>query len=167
MTNKLVVRFIAAPDLLSRIIMWLTNSLWCHCEILSRDGTGWVGAHAWTGVQKRPLDWIKPSRERCYAIPLHAKNYKAAHDWLEAQLGLPYDYTGCLGILLHYRIHSKKGRDCSNLAICAMQQGGLEPLNTLADYNYLITPETLHLSPVFIGMLQTPAQPKRAGAKAR
>lgn len=148
---KLVIRFIAEPDLLSRIIMWLTNSLWCHCEILNRDGTAWIGAHAWTGVQARPLNWVKSSRKRCYAIPVDSSAYHAAQDWLENQVGLPYDYTGCLGILLHCRIHSKRGRDCSNLAIATMQHAGIQPLNTLADYDYLITPEVLHLSPLFIG----------------
>ena len=32
-----------------------------------------------------------------------------------------------------------------------MQQTGLQPLNCLEQFAYLITPETLHLSPVFIG----------------
>jgi hypothetical protein len=160
----LTIRFIYAFDrltirkpmsylsaLVTILIAWWTNSLWIHCEALSRDGKSWTGAHAGTGVQARPLDWIKPIRERTYAIPVPQKAFNAAHDRLESQIGMPYDYLGILGLAIHRRIHNKKARDCSNLMTDFMQHGGLEPLNTLSGYDYLITPETLHLSSLFIG----------------
>ena len=40
----LVIRFINDVDIVSKLITWSTNSLWCHTEALSRDGTTWVGA---------------------------------------------------------------------------------------------------------------------------
>jgi hypothetical protein len=148
----LTIRFIFEPDFVSRLIGWETNSLWCHTEALSRDGQSWIGAHAGTGVQPRPLNYCKPTRERQYAIPVLDRAADAAYTWLESKLGTPYNYADILGLTLHARIGvSEHEVICSALMLQFMQQSGLEPLNCLPQYSSLITPETLHLSPLFIG----------------
>ena len=149
--NRLVIRFIDEPDAFSRAITFVTDSLFCHTECLSRDATGWVGAHAGTGVEKRALDWVKPSRERVYAIPVTLSQYQKAHTWLEMQMGCKYNYLDILGLFFHRRIWSPQRVICSQLMLEFMQEAGLQPLNVLPDYSALITPETLHLSPLFIG----------------
>ena len=148
---RLVIRFIDEPDLISRAITFVTDSLWCHTECLSRDGSGWVGAHAGTGVEKRALDWVRPSRERVYAIPVKPDAFNAAHNFLESQMGCKYNYRDILGLFFHRRIWSPQRVICSQLMLQFMQEAGLQPLNVLPDYSALITPETLHLSPLFIG----------------
>lgn len=149
---NLTIRFIFEPDFVSRLIGWETNSLWCHTEALSRDGQSWIGAHAGTGVQVRPLDYCKPTRERRYAIPVHERAADAAYAWLDGKIGTPYNYTDILGLALHARIGITDHEViCSALMLQFMQQSGLEPLNCLPQYAALITPETLHLSPLFIG----------------
>jgi hypothetical protein len=67
-------------------------------------------------------------------------------------MGTPYNYTDILGLALHTRIGVTDHEViCSALMLQFMQQSGLEPLNCLPQYASLITPETLHLSPLFIG----------------
>jgi len=149
--QSLVIRFIDEPDWVSRAITWTTNSLWCHTEALNRAGTGWTGAHAGPGVETRALNWCKPLRERRYAIPVSAKDYSAAHDFLESQLGIYYDYRDIFGLLIHKRVWSPQRVICSQLMTEFMQHAGLQPLNVLPQFSALITPETLHLSPIFIG----------------
>lgn len=149
--SALVIRFIDTPGFVSSAITWVTSSLWDHTEALSRDGKSWIGAHAGTGVQARPLDWCKPTREARYAIPVPDVDWNKAHTWLESKIGTPYDYKDIVGILLKRRIWSGNRVICSALMTQFMQQAGLEPLNILPEYDALVTPETLHLSPLFIG----------------
>jgi hypothetical protein len=148
---SLTIRFVNEPGIVSRLITFGTNSLWCHTESLSRNGQSWIGAHAKTGVEARPLDWCKPIREAIYSVPVTAKQYEAAMGWLEAKIGTPYDYADIVGLSIHRRIFGKDRLICSALMTEYMMAGGLKPLNVLEQYAYLITPETLHLSPLFIG----------------
>lgn len=149
---NLVIRFIDEPGIVSRLICWQTDSLWCHTEALSRDGQSWIGAHAGTGVQARALDWCKPTREAVYAIPVTDEQYEAAMSWLESKIGTPYNYADIAGLALHARMGADDHRViCSALMTEFLMQAGVQPLNCLERYAYLITPETLHLSPVFIG----------------
>jgi hypothetical protein len=152
MPGEITIRFLMADDIVSRLISWSTDSLWCHTEALSRDGQGWIGAHAGTGVQKRPLDWCAPTREARYALPVPPALYEAAMAWLEAKQGMPYSYEDIVGLALHKRIGvSDHEVICSALMTQFLQQAGHQPLNCLESFSYLITPETLHLSPSFIG----------------
>jgi hypothetical protein len=155
---NLVIRFIDEPDWVSRAITWTTDSLWCHTEAQNRAGTGWTGAHSGTGVETRALNWVKPSRERRYFLPVSAKQFAAAHNFLESQLGQKYNYRDILGLFFHKRIWSPQRVICSQLMLEFMQAAGLQPLNVLADYDAMITPETLHLSPLFIGRTKVPTE---------
>lgn len=149
---NLTIRFIDTPDLVSRLITFTTDSLWCHTESLSRDGKSWIGAHAGTGIQARPLDWCKPIRERRYSIPVTDEQYETAMGWLEEKVGMPYDYTDIVGLAIHKRIGASKSRViCSAAMLEFMMAASLMPLNCQGNFSYLITPEVLHLSPVFIG----------------
>lgn len=149
---SLVIRFISAPDIVSRLIEWTTDSIFCHTEGLSPDGKLWIGAHAHTGVQARPLDWVKPSFERRYAVPVTDAQYAAANKYMTSKVGTPYDYLDIVGLALHKRIGASDHTIiCSAFMLQWLMAAGLYPLNCLEPFAYLITPETLHLSPLFIG----------------
>lgn len=149
---NLIIRFIYEPGIVSKLIAWQTNSLWCHTEALSEDGMQWIGAHARTGVQARPLTWCTPLRERRYRVNVDAASYARAHKWLRSKIGTPYNYEDIAGLALHWRIGFKKRAIiCSALMTDFLNVAGLEPLNVLPKYSYLITPETLHMSKIFIG----------------
>jgi uncharacterized protein YycO len=148
----ITIRFVFEPGLVSKLIGWQTDSLWCHTEALSRDGQSWIGAHAGTGVQARKLNWMKPVREARYAVQVTDEQYDAAMTWLESKIGEPYDYADIVGLALHRRLGASDHEIiCSALMTEFMQNAGIRPLNCLEGYDYLITPETLHLSSVFIG----------------
>jgi hypothetical protein len=147
----LTIRFIGEGDLVSRLIEWATGSLWCHTEGLSRGGCSWIGAHAGSGVALRPLYWVTPRRERRYAIPVSQAAYDNAMTWLESQIGVKYDYLDCIGLAIRKRTWNPRRLICSELMVEFMQAAGLAPLNVLPGFDALITPEVLHLSPIFIG----------------
>jgi len=149
---NLTIRFIAGTDIVSRLIQYATNSLFCHTECLSCDGTAWIGAHSGTGVQARKLDWCKPTLERRYSVPVTPEGYERAMAWLESKVGEKYNYASIIGLALHWRIGASRSEtDCSALMIGLLQLADIQPLNCLEGFNYLITPETLHLSPIFVG----------------
>lgn len=151
MTN-LTIRFIYEPGIVSALIGWETNSLWCHTEVLSRDGKSWIGAHAGTGVQARPLDWANPTREAVYTVPVTDEEANEAYTWLEGQIGKPYSYPDIIGLALHVRVGlNRHAVICSALVLEFLWKASQQPLNVLEGYEALITPETLHLSPIFIG----------------
>lgn len=149
----LTIRFINEPGIVSKLIDWNTDSLWCHTEALSRDGKSWIGAHAGTGVQARSLDWCKkPTRERRYATPVTDMQHETAMSWLESKIGTPYDYADIAGLSLHVRTGASEHEIiCSALMTEFLMQASLLPLNIQEGYTYLVTPEILHLSPLFAG----------------
>jgi hypothetical protein len=149
----LVIRFINGPGIISDIIDWSTNGRYCHTEALSRDGDGWIGAHAGTGVDQRPLDWAKVTRERRYALPVSDDEYDKAMTWLHAHIGVPYDYEDILGLFLHVRIGVHKHEMiCSALmTLFQMQAPEWTPLNIDPDNANLVTPEVLRMSKNYIG----------------
>lgn len=150
--KNLTIRFIDGKDIVSKLITWTTDSLWCHTEALSRDGHSWIGAHAGTGVQARPLDWTVPARERRYEIPVFDAQFDAAHKFLESREGTKYDYMDIVGLAIHKRTGlSEHEIICSALMTQFLQVACIQPLNVLPNFDNLVTPETLHLSPVFLG----------------
>lgn len=160
---KIVVRFIASRSIIGWLIRFGTMSLFEHVEILSRDGQGWVGAHAWTGVEKRPLDWAgKLIRDYRYELEVTETQFKMFHGFVDGMIGTRYNYLLIAGLALHLRwlalwskdrIDWSKGGyvDCSQLVIWALQRAGIQPLNAQMGFDGLVTPETLHLSPILIG----------------
>ena len=62
------IRFVAGGGFVGDSICWVTNSLFQHVEFGTPEGT-WIGAHAGTGIQERPADYAKYSREFVYEVP--------------------------------------------------------------------------------------------------
>jgi hypothetical protein len=125
-----------------------------HCEGLSRDGQSWIGAHAWTGIEARPLDWADKDLlwERRYSIPVTDAQYKLAMAYMEASIGVKYDYRGILGMVLRQRkMYSTDRMDCSQFMCNWLMAAGLFPLNVLPMATWMVSPEMLHLSSLFIG----------------
>ena len=144
------MRFINGDDLIAKGIDWVTSSLWAHVELVT--DTGYLGAHAGSGIQIRPFDYCKPTRERHYAIPCTDEQLAACMAFATEHIGCKYDYSDILGLFLHDRsLHSTTREICSMFVYESAWQGGIMMLNALPTYSHLITPETLHLSPLLIG----------------
>jgi hypothetical protein len=145
------IRFVNSPGFVGSAIDWATNSLFDHTECLSSTG-GWIGAHDDGGVQDRPFNYLDPSREMRYAIPITDEQYAAGVAFDKAKIGTPYNFGDIAGLLFHDRgINTKHRLICSQFATDRAQAMGLQMLNVLPEFTYLVTPETLHLSPLLYG----------------
>lgn len=149
-------RFIKNTGFGSEVITLDTFSWYSHFEFGTPDRT-WIGAHIKGGIQERPWDYCDPLREVHYAIPLASKAEEDA--WLKtirADIGTHYNVLGILGEALHIRqLNNPHDVDCSEWGTQKLIEkfGAPKVLNVLAKRAYLITPEMLHLSPIFVGRM--------------
>jgi hypothetical protein len=156
----LKIRFITESDAVSAAIRFVTFSEFSHTEIELPDGS-FLGAHAGSGVQIRPANYCKPTFERGYALPVDDEKYAQAMKYAHSCIGYSYNYTDIVGLLFHHNLTSKGRVICSQFVFDVMTVAGIQSLNVLQAYDFRVTPDILHLSPVFIGKqyLQT-AVPK-------
>lgn len=154
MESCVIIRFIAAPGFVGSAIRWTTNSLFQHVEF--GTGTSWIGAHAGDGVQEHPLDYCAPTREYVYNVPCSAAQRDLMMVYARAMIGKKYNYLDIVGLLFRRRKLTSPGRViCSQFVTDGLLQvfGAKKVLNVRTDYSYLITPQELHLSPLFVGNL--------------
>ncbi len=145
------IRFINNDGFVARGISWVTNSLWDHAEIMT-DASTYIGAHAGSGVQERPANYCQPTRERRYAIPCTKAQLSAIMTSARADIGTQYNYLDIVGLLLRQRKLTTPGRViCSQWVFEKALVGGIQMLNVLPGFSHLVTPESLHLSPLLIG----------------
>lgn len=147
------IRFVNSPGFVGSAIDWATNSLFDHAEIMTETGS-WIGAHDDGGVEDRPANYLEPSREMRYGIPVTDEQYTKIMAFAKSKIGTPYDFKDIAGLLFHDRkIDTKQRLICSVFVLDCAQAGGIQMLNVLPEFTYLITPETLHLSPLLIDHL--------------
>jgi hypothetical protein len=147
------VRFVAGSGFVGNSIRWVTNSLFQHVEFGTPEGT-WIGAHAQGGIMERPANYANYSREYVYDVPCTDEELATLMKWARDAKGTKYNYLDIVGLLLRKRRLSTPHRFiCSQFCTWGLLQvfGAHELLNVLPEYAYLITPETLHLSPLLIG----------------
>ena len=149
--SAITIRFINSPGFVTSAINWVTNSLFSHVEFGTPEGT-WIGAHSGAGIQERPANYCQPSLNYIYDIPCSPKQAADLIANARAAIGTPYNYLDIIGLLFHTRTLTSPGRAiCSQFCTEMLLEVGIRPLNVLPEYAYLITPETLHLSPLLIG----------------
>lgn len=149
------VRFIANRTLLSAVIRTLTGSLFSHVEFGTPEGT-WIGALAGSGIQERPGNYANPSREYMYEIPCTRSQQQQALELMRARIGTRYNYRAIAGLLfLARRWTDPRELICSQFCTEVLLHvfGAWRVLNVLIGWDYRVTPEILHLSPIFAGCL--------------
>lgn len=150
-------RFIATSGFVSDAIKLVEGVSYIdHTEFLNRAGTGWIGAHAGIGVQDMPLDWAKDIVwERQYRLQVEDDAYDRMMKFAESKIGVTkYDYAAIFGIQFRIRnLDNDKRLMCSALHYETLCAGDIWALNVLPQYAHLVTPETLHLSPIYRGKL--------------
>lgn len=149
------IRFIATPSIIGWDIRRLTGSLFQHVEFGTPEGT-WIGAHIGGGIQERPADYCKPTREYVYEIPCTAAKQAEALAWMRSRIGTKYNVRDIVGLALQVRsLRSPNQYICSQFCCEGLLRffGAAAVLNVLPDWAYRVTPETLHLSPIFVGRL--------------
>ncbi len=149
-----VLRFISTKGLVSDAIKRVEGISYIdHVEAMNRSRDKWIGAHAGIGVQAMPLDWAKGVVwERQYSLTVSELQYESIQIYLESKIGVKYDSQAILGILFKDRKQDSSDRViCSALQYAALWSGNVMALNVLPQFAHLVTPETLHLSPLLIG----------------
>jgi hypothetical protein len=147
------VRFITTDGFVSAAIRKVTGSLFSHVEFGTPEGR-WIGAHIGDGIQERAADYCKPSREFVYEIPCTDAVQVAALNWMRSKIGTKYNTVDIVGLMLQARsLRSPHNYICSQFCTEGLMYayGTPKVLNVLAAWDYRITPETLHLSPIFVG----------------
>lgn len=153
MDSYVTIRFINERGFVTWAISRVTNSLFSHVEFGTPEGT-WIGAHSNGGVQERPGDYCKPSREYVYRIPCKREQSESLLKSIRGAIGTPYNFKDIVGLLFHARTLTTKNRViCSQFCFIELCKVGIRALNVLPDYSHLVTPETLHLSPLLIGRM--------------
>jgi hypothetical protein len=152
---RIVVRFVKGDGFESAAIAAITNSIFSHTEFGLEDVhgaiTGWLGAVTGTGVQVRAPNYATEKLDYRYGVPCTDEQYSAWLKWADSQIGKSYNYEDIAGLLFHdQKLNDKKGDICSEFVTLGLQAAGFSPLNALPEFAYLVTPETLHLSPIFI-----------------
>lgn len=154
---SIIVRFIKTAGFVTEAIAFVTNSLFDHVEFGTAEGT-WIGAHAGSGIEERPANYCSPTREYVYELPCTDDQYQQWLKWVRSKVGTPYDYADIAGLLIHDRsLHNSERAICSEFSFDGLDQPFLfrgKVLNVLPARSFLITPETLHLSPIFWGHLK-------------
>lgn len=149
------IRFIASRGAVGWAIRKVTGSLFEHVEFGTPEGT-WIGAHAVGGVQERPADYCTTTLEYVYDIPCTEEQQAELLAWARSQIGTKYDFTDIVGLLIQNRsLRSPHRYICSRFCTRGLLQifGAMRVLNVLEAWDYRITPETLHLSPILVGHL--------------
>lgn len=149
----IVVRFIATTGFVGAAIRRLTGSLFQHVEFRTPEGT-WIGAHDKGGVQERDANYCTCTREYIYGIPCADSQLASLMAWARTQVGTKYNFKDIAGLLLEARAMTTPHRlICSQFVLDGLLRvfGPQKVLNVLPDWTYRITPETLHLSPIFAG----------------
>jgi hypothetical protein len=149
------VRFILDGGLVSWAIARVTGSLFSHVEFGTPQGT-WIGAHIGDGIQERAADYCSPVREYVYEIPATPEQEQKALTWMRSQVGAKYDVLDIIGLLLQARsLQSPHRAICSQFYAEGMLLifGPQRFLNVASGWEYRITPETGHLSPLLAGHL--------------
>lgn len=147
------VRFIASRGFVGASIRALTGSLFQHVEFGTPEGT-WIGAHWQHGIQERPADYCVCTREYVYEIPCEKAQQDALVAWARGQIGTKYNLKDIAGLLFQNRSLTSPHRYiCSQFCTDGLLMifGAARVLNVLPDWTYRITPETLHMSPLFVG----------------
>lgn len=148
------VRFVASNTLLSRAICKVTGSLFGHVEFGTPEGT-WIGALG-DGIQERAPNYAVPAREYVYEIPCSPEQQAQLLAWARSKIGTRYNFVDIVGLLFQNRtLHTPNRFICSQFCTEGLLEvfGAHRVLNVQREWAYRITPETLHLSPLFVGHL--------------
>src|SRR5690348_272209 len=156
MATSILIRLIRTPGIVQTAISWWTNSMFDHVEFGVRNPDGsihsWLGAHAQGGIEERIPNYCTPTLDYRYAIPCSDIQYQQWLTSARARIGTPYNFADIIGLLLHNREFNKVGSDiCSQFVVSELALVGIWLLNVEPDAMYLITPQSIYLSPLLIG----------------
>lgn len=145
-SETIELRFITSNSLISWMIRSLTKSEYSHVEVVVEQG--YLGSQYPEGVRLRPLDYTKPHKECRVVVRVTPNDKIKVLEWLQQQLGKPYDLTALIGILANNRDWKEDDSwFCSELIAAAFVSIGME---LIRDDVSRVTPGDLFKSPLLL-----------------
>jgi hypothetical protein len=146
--SQVKLQFVQSDDLTGRLIEWFGGGpRYSHVDIVTPTGmllgarSDAVGGQP-PGVRVRPVNYLSPNdRTLCISIPATSQQAAAFYDFLNAQIGKPYDKLAIFAFIIGRDWRDTDAWICSELAAAALQAGGItQPLAVAANK---ITPGAL------------------------
>jgi len=134
--TQVTLQFVQSDDLTGRLIEWFGGGpRYSHVDIVTPTGmllgarSDAVGGQP-PGVRVRPANYLSPTdRTLRISVPATSKQAAAFYDFLNAQVGKPYDKIGILGFLIGRAWRDTDAWFCSEMAAAALEAAGLvQPL---------------------------------------
>jgi hypothetical protein len=139
------IRFVTDDDVVSAGIRVAEYGFWAsHCESVMPNGS-LLGAHFDGGVQTRPsnYDATKWVKQLFVDVPSFGTQEQDFYDFLNHQLGKPYDIGGIAGFVSQRDWRLPNAWFCSELMAAALEESAL--MTPVATEVYHITPRDLLL----------------------
>jgi hypothetical protein len=134
------LQFSSAPDLGSRLIQLYQRGWPSHVDAVRADGM-LLGARADAlagcpaGVQLRPPNYKKFSRVEIISLPCSAQVEATFWDFLNAQLGKPYDKKAILAFIVQRDWRELDTWFCSELIFMGLEESRFFPQRVLTPAN--------------------------------
>lgn len=106
----------------SRIIRWMTGSVWSHAALIADDGRAIEAV--WPRVRMTTPAKIANSHTAYTFVDIYCQNEQLALDHAFDQIGRPYDITALFGWLTGRDWQEEDSWFCSELVAWAFAQGG-------------------------------------------
>jgi hypothetical protein len=147
--TQVTLQFVQGKDWSGRLIEWFGGGpRYSHVDIVTPTGmllgarSDVVGGRP-AGVQVRPSDYIGDEKFLRISLPCSSAQANAFYDFLNAQIGKPYDKIAILAFLIGRDWRDTSAWFCDELAASALETAGL--IQPLAVPENKLTPGSLLL----------------------
>jgi hypothetical protein len=152
--GAIVMQFAGNGDFGSRLIEWFDHGQFSHVDSVLPVTGELLGARddvqmgVPKGVQIRPAQYVKGDSLQRISIPCTDAQQNAYYDFLNAQLGKPYDETAIAAFVVGRDWRAPDSWFCSELAAAALEASGLvprliAPINKIAPDDLLLVVSAL------------------------
>jgi uncharacterized protein YycO len=118
-------RCVADDSIVGEAIKFVSRGAVTHVEFVIKDGSYTIGARADGGVQARPINYAKFNLDLRFQTQCTDEQYNAAMDFLDEQIGKPYDFIDIAAIAIDRNWRDPAKWICSELWAATMEQAGL------------------------------------------
>lgn len=150
----ITLRFVREPCLSSDLIAWFTQGHLSHVDCITKSGKA-LGARSDrvggepAGVWVRPADYAAFALVTCFELDATPAQEKAFYQFLNAQIGKPYDHRAIWGFVTGRDWREPDSWICSELQAAALEYAGIVPKLYVAANK--ITPNALALIASVVG----------------
>lgn len=151
--GAIVIQFVGNHSLGSRLIEWFDHGEYSHVDTVLPDGS-LLGARddvidgIPTGVQIRPASYVEDEAKCRVSIPCTSAQETAYYDFVQAQIGKPYDETAIAAFVVGRNWRDPDSWFCSELVSAGLEAGWVvsplsAPCNKIAPDDLLLVVSAL------------------------